>query len=532
MTRLCLADSPATGSKVCAECHAEIARKYSRTHMAVSSGVSGSGLFVPKFDKASFTDRHSVFGYSVGKDADGYYFRFQKKGDQPSTRRLPYFVGSGAAASAFLIAVNGFLYQSPVTWYSRSASWNLSPGYQNYSYPFLTRAIAPGCLDCHASGLQKIPGTQNGYASPPFLEGGVGCERCHGPGAAHVARMRAGGQGSPAILNPARMKPELRDSVCAQCHLSGVVRIDRPGSEHKPFVPGEDFGSHGTAFVRAGDFLHTRVTSHVENLAQSACKKSSGDRMWCGTCHDPHTVPSGAARTSWFREKCLACHAVKDCGAPQSLRAAKQDSCIACHMPRNATVDAEHVVQTDHSIPRRLTPRAAPGPAADAALVPFGKKTASDRDLGLAYAIVAIREQNKIYAGRAFGLLKKALEGSPDDPLTLSYLADLYKKQADDANAVRLYERLLRADPLETSAPVALGAYAMERGDFQTAIRLWSDALRKSPALLLVRVNLAAALIRTGRVPEARAILITALEFNPGFKAAQDLLETLRAKAP
>jgi tetratricopeptide (TPR) repeat protein len=89
---------------------------------------------------------------------------------------------------------------------------------------------------------------------------------------------------------------------------------------------------------------------------------------------------------------------------------------------------------------------------------------------------------------------------------------------------MRLYGQLLQIDPGQSSAPAALGAYAMERGDYQEAIRLWTTALRISPALLLVRANLALALIRTGRRDEARAVLQKALEFNPEFPAARKLL--------
>ena len=68
----------------------------------------------------------------------------------------------------------------------------------------------------------------------------------------------------------------------------------------------------------------------------------------------------------------------------------------------------------------------------------------------------------------------------------------------------------------------------MERGHYEEAVRFWRDALRKSPALLLVRVNLAVALLRTGRPEEARAVLKKALEFNPGFQAGRDLLDRIR----
>ncbi len=511
---------PAADSAACAKCHAEIVRSYARTPMAVSSGRSGTGLHPPR-TAGTFTDPRSIYQYRVGHDPKGWFFSFGRKSEPNSTRRLPWYVGSGSAASAFLIDVDGFLYEAPVTWYGRTQSWDLSPGYQNYAYPFLTRAITPGCLECHASGVQWIPGTQNAYASlpvlplMPFREGGVSCGRCHGNGELHA-------QGKGKILNPVKLAPRQRDSICAQCHLSGEIRVDRAGKQHRPFLAGDDLQDHTTAFIRTGGLNGSRVTSHVENLAQSACAKASGDRLWCGTCHDPHTLPAPGKKAAWFQAKCQTCH------APSACRAGQTQNCIACHMPRNSTVDADHVVQTDHSIPRRATTRSTAKPAPDAPLAAFGKAVVSPRDLGLAYAIVAVRENNKVYAGRAFDLLREAVKSAPEDPQTLSYLADLYKKRNDDTSAIRLYETLLRADPTDSSAPTALGAYAMERGDLDTAIRLWNDALRKSPALLLVRANLASALLQKNRPTEARAVLLKALEFNPEFKAAQDLLKMIR----
>jgi Tetratricopeptide repeat/Cytochrome c554 and c-prime len=502
------------GSKVCAQCHAEISRTFSETAMAHSSGTTDAALFPEGSRKASFLDRNSAFSYTVDHDAGGYFFEFQPS---PTRRSLPFFVGSGAAARAFLISVDGFLYEAPVTYYSQSAKWDLSPGYDRYAYPFLTRAIAPGCLRCHASGVQAIAGTQNGYATLPFLEGGVSCERCHGPGAAHVSKMRAAD-----IVNPSKLKPEQRDSICAQCHLSGEVLVPKAGKKYQSFTAGEKLSDNRIAFLRGNEQTGMRVTSHFENLAQSACKRASGDKLWCGTCHDPHSTPSAANKVAWFRAKCLTCHQTKDCLAATSERTAKQDNCVTCHMPRNPVNDAQHMVYTDHSIPRRpRNPSAAP---VDSPLVPFGEKGATPRDLGLAYAMIAARDQNKAYGERAFELLKQAVVQNPNDPLTLSYLADLYKKHSDDHTAFQLWERLLRVDPLDSTAPVNLGAYQMERGNLPEAARLWQDALRKSPALLLVRLNLATALLRTGQPAEARATLEKALEFNPNFQAARDLL--------
>ena len=73
-----------------------------------------------------------------------------------------------------------------------------------------------------------------------------------------------------------------------------------------------------------------------------------------------------------------------------------------------------------------------------------------------------------------------------------------------------------------------LGAYQMEQGHYEDAIRLFREALRISPALVLVRLNLALALIQVGQKAEARSVLEKALEFNPSFTAAQELLARIR----
>lgn len=202
-------------------------------------------------------------------------------------------------------------------------------------------------------------------------------------------------------------------------------------------------------------------------------------------------------------------------------------------MPRRPVTDAQHVVYTDHSIRRRPSflqnkPNSPTSPRVALNLVALNMDMAEPRDLGLAYAVLAAREQNPAWRERAFTLLRGVLQNKPNDAQVLSYLADLYRSRAEDGEAIRLYQRLLRVGPGESSAPAALGAYAMERGDYGEAIRLWTRALRISPALLLVRANLASALIRTGRQNEARAVLEKALEFNPEFPAARKLLAELK----
>lgn len=82
-------------------------------------------------------------------------------------------------------------------------------------------------------------------------------------------------------------------------------------------------------------------------------------------------------------------------------------------------------------------------------------------------------------------------------------------------------------DREQYAAGAALGAYQMEAGNLEEAVRLWRQTLAISPALVLVRQNLATALLRTGHPEQAQETLRKALEFNPAFQAAKDLLNQI-----
>jgi Flp pilus assembly protein TadD len=268
-----------------------------------------------------------------------------------------------------------------------------------------------------------------------------------------------------------------------------------------------------------------KVTSHVEKLAQSACQRASGDRLWCGTCHDPHAVPVASGRAAWFRNKCLTCHDAAACKETKIARAARQDDCTSCHMPKSPVADAQHVVYTDHSIPRR--PRGEPS-AASADLAVFGGARAEPRDLALAFGIVASRSHTQADQARALTALEHAAHDSPSDVEVLLYLAELYRTGDREERAIPLYRRAIELDPSQVTAPVGLGGILMERGQYAEAIGLWQDALAKNGGLELVRINMAMAQWRSGDLPAAERTLVKAIELNPGFDTPVDLLQKLR----
>jgi predicted CXXCH cytochrome family protein len=519
-----------TGSAVCASCHSEIARSYQTTPMARSARTLDPSAVPERLDRASFLHSPSGFRYRVSLTNSAYSLEFSKTtAGVNASKPLSYAIGSGTRAFSYLIEEDGFLYEAPVAYYAAGNTWGLAPGYDGYTYPYLTRPALPGCLSCHASSLQPVARTLNRYKSPAFLEGGVACERCHGDGAKHVAQMKSGGPAAdPRILNPAKLAPERRDSICAQCHLTGDARVMRPGSDWQSFKPGGSLNDYQTVFVRSPVSAGIKVTGHVENLALSACKRKAGDRLWCGSCHDPHFVPGPLQAKAWFRERCLACHSTKPCSESQSARLKTQDDCVGCHMPRSRASDAQHVVLTDHTIPRRPRRSAAiPSDSSDAELAPFGGMQSSQRDLALAYGIAAIGRKNGSDRARAFNLLEKVAKQAPSDVEVLLFLAEIYRNDGKNDLARPLYERAIALDPGQVTASVGLGGIMMETGEYREAVRLWNDALSKNAGLELVRLNLSLALLQLGDRAAAETKLKQALNLNPAFTPARDLLQKL-----
>jgi len=463
------------GNSACAPCHANIVRTYSATAMARSSGAVAGGLNPGTFRHAPSKTEYRMQDSGLVTAA---------RGTSRLQRQLDYFVGSGTAGQSFLYFRGEFLFQAPVTWYSQPARWDVSPGYEKDEVSRWNRAIEPECLNCHASQIRFSPAYQNRYADPPFAQGGIGCERCHGPGSEHV-------QGKGTLVNPAKLEPAKRDSVCAQCHMSGEERVDRVGKRWMDYRPGSLLSDYTAYFVteKTNDL---KAASYVEKLATSKCKTTSGDRLWCGTCHDPHRAPAAAERVAWYRAKCLTCHADYSCGRP--------GDCSACHMPKAKVVDVTHGVLTDHAIPK--LPIVSAVAKASWRLIPFSAKDGGDRELGLAYAALAYRTGDSNQASEALRLLSAA---RPDPEVQLA-MANLYASQGDYSRSLPLLQGN-KINPGFAPALTNFGVYLALTGNIDQALTIWRGILRQNPCNTEAGVNLAKALKSKGKSEGVTQIL-------------------------
>jgi len=525
------------GSRTCAECHSSIYATFSTTPMARSSGPIN--IVQEDLTENEFVHAKSGVRYRILRDDHNGYLEFSRPRGHPENRlpiqglrRLDYFVGSGAVGRSYFFSLDGFLFQSPASYYSLRRKWDISPGYEHSETMDLTRPVEVDCLRCHAGQLQPVSGTQNRFQNPAFQENGIGCERCHGPGKLHVEQLRSGIRSRERlVVNPAKLESKRRDSICAQCHLTGEVQVVKPGRSLRSFQPGDLLSDFAVSFVwDSAQERGLKVHSHYERLWQSECKKRSGDKLWCGSCHDPHAVPDKAGKQDYFRRKCMACHRSSDCNADSHLQRASKGDCIACHMPKNDIVGIEHTVYTDHAIPRNQKKAQLVDSTQNLVLRPFADEDSSKRDLGLAYSKLAAKYPEQAYIDQAFQLLRQAVEEKAGDAELFLHFGYLHQAIGSETKAVTHYKQALELDSTKLEAAVNLGAILAKGDDYSAAIRLWEDALSRNPGIDAARINLALAYLRQGDQSAGQKAILRALEFQPDSSQTQKLLAEVGRK--
>lgn len=155
-------------------------------------------------------------------------------------RKLEYFLGSGHLGVTYLYSVNKYLLESPVAYYSATNHYDMKPGLEALREMPTALPMEAGCLRCHMSGVQHSDaGSMDRYAGLPFLHGGITCESCHGDTKAHVLS-----GGKAAVVNPAKLDTERRDSVCISCHLEGDVSVEKNGRSAVDFKPGDSISDY------------------------------------------------------------------------------------------------------------------------------------------------------------------------------------------------------------------------------------------------------------------------------------------------
>jgi predicted CXXCH cytochrome family protein len=267
---------------------------------------------------------------------------------------VQFVLGSGSQGIGYLIERDGFVFQSPISWYVQKQKWDLAPGYAQMNVHF-DRPVASTCLYCHANRVEPVAGTINRYRPPIFQGPAIGCERSHGPGELHVQGPSVADGRDSTIVNPAGLESALRDAVCEQCHLLGHQRVLKAGRREEDYRPGLRFDEFWSVFEPNAGTAEDRFVGQVEQMHESRCFRASQGGLGCISCHDPHQRPEPETQARYYRERCLECHADRGCNLPSEVRLARSptDDCTGCHMPRADRTDIIHAVVTNHHILRK-----------------------------------------------------------------------------------------------------------------------------------------------------------------------------------
>jgi hypothetical protein len=243
------------------------------------------------------------------------------------SERFGLVIGSGGKGQTYLYWKQDQLFQLPVS-YWRALGWVNSPGYRDGTANF-DRPIIPRCLECHATYFEAIPPPANRYLTTGAVVG-ITCEKCHGPGRAHIERYgsKSAQITDSAILNPARFSRERQMDLCAWCH-AGHGRLLRPWFSYLPGQPLDDYIELPRPDPSAPLDVHG---NQVELLRKSRCFQSSA--MTCLTCHDVHLPQHDLAALS---RPCLQCHRVEACGVFPRQGRQIANNFIDCHMPQQET---------------------------------------------------------------------------------------------------------------------------------------------------------------------------------------------------
>jgi len=336
------------GSQSCARCHAAIYKEHLQSFHHLTSAPANAQTLKGDFDSANkfFINDHLFI--AAERKQDSFYQTAYSYGVLKLSRPFNMVVGSGKRGQTSIYWFQNYLFQLPLTWFSETNEWTISPGYSRKAD--FNRTITSRCLECHSTYFQETTNKDSkaDEFSKTNLILGVECERCHGPALEHIAFHEKNPTDSTghAIFNPAKASRQQSLDLCRLCH-GGALTKSKPSFTFQPGDKLFDFFQPDTAKPVSAIDVHG---NQYGMLAASKCFKNS--QITCISCHDAHKNES--AQAAQFYVKCETCHksaSPNDCKLASTVsRDILRTNCINCHMPEEAS-KAIMVIRPGESIP-------------------------------------------------------------------------------------------------------------------------------------------------------------------------------------
>ena len=567
------------GIETCKQCHSDKFQTFQHTGMGQSFGKADSLKSAANFNEEFIHDPFIDFNYSPFWEGDELVLIEYRitNGDTVYERNenVDYIIGSGQHTNSHLQETNSYVHQMPFTYYTQTGKLDLPPGFEDGNNTRFSRLIGLECMSCHnAMPVDFVKGSQNKFEKIPL---GIDCERCHGPGEAHVAKIMRGDFTDTAvaidysIVNPKKLAVNLQFELCQRCHLQGNAVL-KEGKSFLDFKP-------GMALNEVMDVYLPRYTnsdeefimaSHVDRFKKSECFLQSDNQFTCTSCHNPH-ISVKETNVAKFNTKCQSCHTSPkvQCSETIDVRNLESDNCVKCHMPSSGSMDIPHVSVHDHFIRKPEEKTKTDELKTFLRLEAVNNSNPSGRSKINAYLQQYERfESNAVYLDSAYQLLIKSgdygiklyrewvlyyhlkgekqqlvnwVNGLEENILkkltTKSYdnrdawcayrIGEAYLNLSSADNAIVFLERAEDLAPFILDFKVKLGNAYFKSGQYEASAEAYESALAEMPDLEEALCNLGYVQIVLQDYDSAEINLQKSLALNPDYKEAKLNLATL-----
>ncbi|UOM33491.1 cytochrome c3 family protein [Acuticoccus sp. I52.16.1] len=537
------------GSPACTACHQDAAAAWSGSHHALAWTEPGPDTIVADFDGTQFEHDGMTARFRV--DPDGSYHVDVTETDGVTTDyRVHSVIGVEPLQQYVLETEPGRLQSFDVVWDSEGGTgwFHLYPDQDlppddglHWTGPY--KNWNGRCAVCHATGFEKNYDPAAHTFASRQVEIGVGCEACHGPGAAHVAwagaaeRVPGDADGAYALMQP-YATADATVFQCGGCHSRREAFLPDSVPAGTPY-----HDAYGLSVLRPGRYhADGQILDEVYVLGSFLQSKMYARGVTCLDCHDPHRAELRAEGNA----VCTQCHS--PAGNPDfpTLRPAAYDTpahtfhetgtagaaCKSCHMPERVYMGNDW--RADHSL---RVPRPDLAAATGAPEACTGCHT--DRDATWAAAEIAARFPDSNHRGPHFGTVLAA--GRADPAGAADALAELVEDEDVPAiarasalellgqsgaaeMAERLRDYLADPDPLVRTAAVGVQRLAEPQQRVLALVESLSDPSRA------VRMEAARALLDApiARLPKAIAadLGVAMGEWRAKLRANFDFPET------
>lgn len=368
------------GSSACIACHREVGQAWQNSHHAQAMMAATQANVKGDFSGVQ-VEHHSQRTRFLRKQ--GRYFVHTAGADgREQDFEVTHVLGVYPLQQVLIKQPGGRLQALGVAWDARSKA----EGGQRWYHLYPDAPPPPGdplhwsgreqnwnfqCAACHTTGLSKrYDPAKDSYLSR-YVETGVGCEGCHGPGAEHrnwALGQRKGrtpnkgfemalsmlqgldfafpSSGASTIAQPLGdpAKGQAADQVCQGCHSrrSQLVAETRP---HAPFLD-----QYNPSLIEPG-LYHSdgRIDGEVfeyGSFVQSAMHRAG---VTCSNCHEPHTLHLRAQGNALCTQCHLSSHYDQTEHHKQTV-GTPAAACVSCHMPGQTYMGVHF--RRDHSLRR------------------------------------------------------------------------------------------------------------------------------------------------------------------------------------